>query len=144
MLNLSDKDIDRLSREAADSFEPDHSNLSWSRLEQKLTEQMPERPPDGFAFGRIKPYIWGPALAIIATISFYLIKNNFYSQLSTRTIQSVNKTSAPSSSDKNGAKENVQEGIQGETTGEKDARRNRSAAETQIDETQSGTASADR
>jgi len=36
MSNLSDKEIDRLSREAADSYEPDHSSLSWSRLEQKL------------------------------------------------------------------------------------------------------------
>jgi hypothetical protein len=147
MLNLSDKDIDRLSREAADSFEPDHSKLSWSRLEQKLTQQMPERPPDGFAFGRIKPYVWGPALAIIATISFYLIKNNFYSQLSTPTVQSVNKTSADSSSDKtssdkNGAKENVQEGTQGETTEEKDSRENRSAAETRNNGNLSGTAPA--
>ena len=103
---------------------------------------MPERPPDGFAFGRIKPYVWGPALAIIATISFYLIKNNFYSQLSTRTVQSVNKTSAPSSSDKNAAKENVQEGTQGETTEEKDSRENRSAVESGNNGNLSGTASA--
>ncbi|MEJ0079406.1 MAG: hypothetical protein WDM78_00210 [Puia sp.] len=59
MLNLSDKEIDRLSREAADSYEPNDSSLSWSRLEQKLAQQMPERPPDGFRFGRINPYVWG-------------------------------------------------------------------------------------
>jgi len=138
MLNLSDKDIDRLSREAADSFEPDHSNLSWSRLEQKLTEQMPERPPDRFSFGRIKPYIWGPALAVIATLSFYLIKTNFYSQLSTRTVQPVNQTSASSSPDKNGAKENGQGAIQEETTAERDSRLNGSAGETRIDGTGTG------
>jgi hypothetical protein len=138
MLNLSDKDIDRLSREAADSFEPDHSNLSWSRLEQKLTEQMPERPPDGFSFGRIRPYVWGPALAIIAVTSFYLIKNNFYSQVSTRKVQPVNQSSANSSSNKNGAKANAQEGIQGETADEKDSRVNGSATGTQIDGTLSG------
>jgi hypothetical protein len=142
MSNLSDKEIDRLSREAADFYEPDDSSLSWSRLEQKLTEQMPERPPDGFAFGRIKPYVWGPALVIIAAISFYLIKNNFYSQLSTRTVQPVNQTSASSSSNKNGAKGNVQEGIQGETTDEKDPRANSSAAETRNAGTLPGTGSA--
>ncbi len=142
MLNLSDKDIDRLSREAADSFEPDHSNLSWSRLEQKLTEQMPERPPDGFSFGRIKPYIWGPALAIIATMSFYLIKNNFYSQLSTRTIQPVNQASALSSSNKNGTKGNVQEDGLGGTTDEKASRVNSSTDETPVDGSPSGTGTA--
>jgi hypothetical protein len=138
MLNLSDKDIDRLSREAADSFEPDHSNLSWSRLEQKLTEQMPERPPDGFTFGRIKPYIWGPALAIIATMSFYLIKNNFYSQLSTRTIQPINQAPAPSSSNKNGTKGNVHESTQGGSANEKDSRVKNYTAETLIEGTPSG------
>jgi hypothetical protein len=89
MSNLSDKDIDRLSREAADSYEPDHSSLSWSRLEQKLTEQIPERPPDGFRFGRINPYIWGTAVIMIAGISVFTIKNFNYRQHSTRTNQLV-------------------------------------------------------
>jgi hypothetical protein len=87
MSNLSDKDIDRLSREAADLYEPDHSNLFWSRLEQRLTEQMPGRPPDGFRFGRINPYAWGPAVILIAGLSFYFIKNTDYSRHSTRTDQ---------------------------------------------------------
>ena len=94
MSNLSDKEIDRLSREAADSFEPDASSLSWTRLEQKLVEQMPERPPDGFQFGRISPYVWGPAVVLIAGISFYFFKSNIYSKLSTRNnipLSQVNK-----------------------------------------------------
>ena len=66
MSNLSDKEIDRLSREAADSYELDDSSLSWSRLEQKLDRTMPERPPDGFRFGRMNPYIWGPAVILLA------------------------------------------------------------------------------
>jgi hypothetical protein len=91
MSNLSDKEIDRLSREAADSFEPDHTPLSWSRLEQKLTEQMPERPPDGFRFDRINPYVWGPALVLVAGVSFFFIKNSIYSKHSTQTKQPVSK-----------------------------------------------------
>ncbi|HEY4935748.1 MAG TPA: hypothetical protein VII44_04175, partial [Puia sp.] len=89
MSNLSDKDIDRLSREAADFYEPDHSSLSWKRLEQKLIEQIPERPPDGFRFGRINPFIWGSAVVLIAGVSFFFIKNINYSQHSTRTSQPV-------------------------------------------------------
>jgi hypothetical protein len=89
MSNLSDKELDRLSREAADSYEPDHSSLSWNRLEQKLTRDMPEGPPDGFRFGRIHPYIWGPAVILLAGVSFFLIKNFIYSQDSTRNNQTA-------------------------------------------------------
>lgn len=99
MSNLSDKEIDRLGREASDLYEPDSSTLSWSRLEQKLIEQMPERPPDGFRFGRISPYVWGPAVVLLAGISFYFIKNQIYSQLSTRTSEQINKNKTESSAD---------------------------------------------
>jgi hypothetical protein len=99
MSNLSDKELDRLSREAADLYEPDHSSLTWSRLEQKLTEQMPERPPDGFRFGRINPYVWGPAVVMLAGISFYFIKNINYSQHSTRTSEPVSKSTPSSAAD---------------------------------------------
>jgi hypothetical protein len=97
MSNLSDKEIDRLSREAADSYEPDTSSLSWTRLEQKLKEQMPERPPDGFQFGRINPYLWGPAVVLLAGASFFFIKNNTYSKHSTRTNQQNTETIASDS-----------------------------------------------
>ncbi len=86
MSNLSDKEIDRLSREAADFYEPDHSSLSWTRLEQKLIEQIPERPPDVFHIGRINPYLWGSAVLLITGVSFFVIKNIYYSQHSTPTI----------------------------------------------------------
>jgi len=99
MSNLSDKEIDRLSREAADSYEPDDSFLSWSRLEQKLTQQMPERPPDGFRFGRLNPYIWGSAIILLAGASFFLIKNNFYSQHSTRNNQTLSQPVSSSATD---------------------------------------------
>ena len=102
MSNLSDKDIDRLSREAADSFEPEHDSLSWSRLEQMLTEQMPERPPDGFRFGRVHPYIWGPAVVFIAGISFYLIKSKIYNKNSTPVTQTVTQIPTGSASDAKG------------------------------------------
>ncbi len=92
MSNLSDKELDRLSREAADLYEPDDSSLSWTRLEQKLIGQMPERPPDGFRLGRIKPYVWGTAVIVLSGISFYFIKNTNYSQHSTRTNNSVSQS----------------------------------------------------
>src|SRR5579862_4894561 len=87
MSNLSDKDIDRLSRDAADLYEPDPSSLSWNRLEQKLIEQIPERPPDGFRFSRMNPLVWGSAVIVIAGLSIFTIKNFNYSQHSTRSNQ---------------------------------------------------------
>src|SRR5580765_7663277 len=96
MSNLSDKELDRLSREAADSYEPDTSSMSWSRLEQKLTQQMPERPPDGFRFGRISPYVWGPAVILLAGASFFFIKNISYSKDSTPTSNSAITTNSSS------------------------------------------------
>ena len=95
MSNLSDKELDRLSREAADSYEPDASPLSWSRLEQKLTQHMPERPPDAFRIGRINPYIWGPAVAVFAGLSYFFIKNVSNSKVSTPSVQTVNQKSVP-------------------------------------------------
>ncbi|MDP9042789.1 MAG: hypothetical protein M3N30_12475, partial [Bacteroidota bacterium] len=97
MSNLSDKEIDRLSREAADSYEPDDSSLSWSRLEQKLIKEMPERPPDGFHFGRINPYVWAPAAILIAGVSFFFFKNTIYSKHSTRNSTTVNQAARSSS-----------------------------------------------
>ena len=102
MSNLSDKEIDRLSREAADSYEPDDSSLSWSRLEQKLDQTMPERPPDSFRFGRMNPYVWGPAVILLAGASFFTIKNIHYSQHSTPNIQTIiPSVSVPDANSKN-------------------------------------------
>jgi hypothetical protein len=93
MSNLSDKDIDRLSRDAADLYEPDPSSLSWNRLEQNLIEQIPERPPDGFHFNRMNPLVWGSAVIVIAGLSIFTIKNFNYSQHSTRSNQRLSEGS---------------------------------------------------
>ena len=71
MSNQSDKELDRLSREAADLYEPDDTSLSWNKLEQKLIREMPDQPPDGFRFGRMNPYVWGPAVVLLAGLSFF-------------------------------------------------------------------------
>ena len=94
MSNLSDKEIDRLSRDAAEFYEPGESTMSWSKLEQKLAVEMPERPPDGIRFGRISPFIWGAAILIVAGISFYSVKKIAYPESSTPTQQTVKKDKA--------------------------------------------------
>src|SRR4030095_4917735 len=60
---------------------------------------MPERPPDGLRLRRISPYVWAPAVVLLAGLSFFLIKNISYSPDSTRKTQSVNQTIPSSSRD---------------------------------------------
>jgi hypothetical protein len=99
MSNVSDKELDRLSREAADSYEPDESSLSWSRLEQKLTREMPDRPPDGFRFGRMNPYVWGPTIVLLAGLSFFFIKYNAHRKYSTLNNQITSQPVSSSATD---------------------------------------------
>lgn len=42
MQPLSDKDLDRMSREAADQYDVEQSTSGWDKLEQKLTKHLPE------------------------------------------------------------------------------------------------------
>jgi hypothetical protein len=90
MSNLSDKDIDRLSRDAAEFYEPDDSMLSWNKLEQQLIEHIPERPPDAPSFFRIRPLIWGPGILLLTGITYFLIKNGTHRSYSTLKTQSEN------------------------------------------------------
>jgi hypothetical protein len=95
MSNLSDKDIDRLSRDAAEFYEPDDSMLSWNKLEQQLVNHIPERPPDGPSLFRIRPLIWGPSVLLLAGISYFIIKNTAYRRDSTLQAQKENLIAKP-------------------------------------------------
>jgi hypothetical protein len=99
MSNLSDKEIDRLSRDAAEFYEPGESTISWNKLEQKLAAEMPERPPDSIRFGRISPFIWGTAIMIVAGISIYSIKKIAYPESSTPFHQTFKKNSSDTKKD---------------------------------------------
>ena len=53
MLIPSDKELDRLSREAAEQYEPDESISSWEKLEARLdTELGKPTVPSARRFGR--------------------------------------------------------------------------------------------
>jgi hypothetical protein len=96
MSNLSDKEIDRLSREAAEFYEPDDSMMSWSKLEQQLTEHIPERPPDLRSPFRMQPLVWGPAVLLLTGITYFIVKNTTYRKHSTLKGQTEKLTSLPS------------------------------------------------
>jgi Outer membrane protein beta-barrel domain len=79
MLNLSDKELDRLSREAANEHDPGGSMLSpgaWDKLEWRLDRELGKVSSPGPTGGiRRIPYFYAaPAILLLAAVSYYIIK----------------------------------------------------------------------
>ena len=74
MLNISDKDLDRLSREAAEYYEPEDSGLSWKKLEQQLDGEINDNPPASMPSYRRGPIVIGSIVLLLVGVSYFLIK----------------------------------------------------------------------
>lgn len=79
MLNLSDKELDRLSREAASEHDPGGSMLSpgaWDKLEWRLDRELGKAgsPMPSPGIRRIPYFYAAPAILLLAGISYYIIK----------------------------------------------------------------------
>jgi hypothetical protein len=74
MLNPSDKELDRLSREAADHYEPDEQISSWEQLVPRLDREIGVKPNAGFRiFGRGSA-LFAVAVITITGIFFFVMK----------------------------------------------------------------------
>jgi len=78
MLNLSDKDLDRLSREAASEHDPGDivGPRSWDKLEIRLDRHLGHvtpRPVRGFY--RL-PFYYAPVVLLLLGASYYFIRNH--------------------------------------------------------------------
>jgi hypothetical protein len=122
MLNLSDKELDRISREAADQHEPGDQlgPRSWERLKVRLDKEMGRIGPSPLRSIRRLPFYYAPVILLLigAGITRYFIrqrsgsppmtvvkpitpeqKQNNSTDLSTKTSEnSSNSTSAPTDS----------------------------------------------
>ena len=78
MLNLSDKDLDRLSQEAAQQHEPGDivGARFWDKLEARLDRDLGKVNPNPASGVRRLPYYYAPALLVILGISYYLVRLN--------------------------------------------------------------------
>lgn len=77
MLNLSDKELDRLAREAASEYDPGvrTSPSSWERLQQHLEKDLGQPNPRFFRGIRRMPFYYVPAAALlIVGLSIYFVK----------------------------------------------------------------------
>jgi hypothetical protein len=76
MLTPSDKELDRLSREAAEQFEPDETISSWEKLEPRLDTDLGRSPvPSSRRFGR-GPIGYTALILLITGASYFLYKQD--------------------------------------------------------------------
>jgi hypothetical protein len=78
MLNLSDKDLDRLSQEAAQEHDPGDivGPRSWEKLEMRLDRDLGKINPNPARGIRRLPYYYAPAMLVLLGVCYYFIKVN--------------------------------------------------------------------
>ena len=79
MLNLSDNELDRLSREAASQHDPGDlmGPQAWERLEVRLDKELGRAGPDisrGLRGFRRLPFQYAPVILLIVGVSYYFVK----------------------------------------------------------------------
>ena len=91
-MNLSDKELDRLSREAAEKYEVEKDFGAWNKLEQLLDKEMGRSSPAPRFIRPGNPFIYFPALAILIGSILLITKPSKNTQNSTlQNNSSVNK-----------------------------------------------------
>ncbi|HEY4288334.1 MAG TPA: porin family protein [Puia sp.] len=81
MLNLSDKELDRLSREAAQEHDPGDvlGSRSWEKLEPRLDRDLGKSGPNPLRGVRRFPFYYVPAILLVAGV-FYFVKQSHTSK----------------------------------------------------------------
>ena len=93
MLNLSDKELDRLSKEAAQEYEPGDvlGPNSWEKLETRLDGDLGRVGSNPLRHIRRFPFYYAPALLVLLGISYYYLTKHPPSSASTVTNSITNK-----------------------------------------------------
>jgi hypothetical protein len=80
MLNLSDKELDRFSKEAAQEYEPGDmlGERAWERLEVRLDRDLGRVNPNPLKHIHIRrfPFYYAPAMLVLLGVSYYLVKRS--------------------------------------------------------------------
>src|SRR5882757_186049 len=76
MLNLSDKELDRFSKEAAQEYEPGDvlGPRSWERLEVRVNTEFGHSGWNPLNHIRRFPFYYAPALLVLFGITYYLVR----------------------------------------------------------------------
>jgi hypothetical protein len=78
MLNLSDKELDRFSKEAAQEYEPGDvlGDRSWDRLQVRLDGDLGRVKPNLLRHIRRFPFYYAPAMLVLLGVSYYLMRRS--------------------------------------------------------------------
>ena len=74
MFNLSDKELDRLSREASEKFEVAEDPGFWLKLEQLLDKELGRSSPLPKFSGRARPFFYAPLAVLLVGSLYFLLK----------------------------------------------------------------------
>jgi hypothetical protein len=77
MFNLSDKELDRLSREAASAYDPGEpaGAGSWDMLKLNLDKELGKAGPNPLHAIRRIPFYYAPVIVLLAGVSYYFIRH---------------------------------------------------------------------
>src|ERR1700710_1979919 len=77
MLNLSDKELDRLSREAAQEHDPGDvlGPRSWDKLVPRLDNDLGKTGINPFRGGRF-PFYFAPAFLLVLVVSLFYVRQS--------------------------------------------------------------------
>jgi hypothetical protein len=107
MLNLSDKELDRFSKEAAQEYEPGDvlGERAWERMEIRLDRDLGRVHPNLLRHIRRFPFYYAPAMLLLLGVSYYLTKRSGGPPLSaakapTAVVQYPYSTQSPANTDK--------------------------------------------
>ncbi|HLX90319.1 MAG TPA: hypothetical protein VKR32_01470 [Puia sp.] len=108
MSNLSDNELDKLSQEAAENFEPADSGQAWNKLEQLLDKHLgkPAPVPRAIRLGTALMYPGALVIAIVASYFITKAKKNKHNSTLTVSATTHPRQSAQSDSGKNIARIN--------------------------------------
>jgi hypothetical protein len=114
MFNLSDKELDRLSRKAADSYEVENNTSSWDALEQQLDKELGSAPNPSVPSPRsfTLPFAYTSLIILLVGSTYFLLKSGKNSNDVNKKNYSVT-SKQQSTTDNNSLKE------ASETTGDK-------------------------
>src|SRR5579863_2785217 len=107
MLNLSDKDLDRLSQEAAQQHEPGDvvGPKFWDKLEARLDRDLGKVNPNPARGIRRLPYYYAPAVLVLLGVTYYLVRLNSKSQNNSSSTSPPLTATAPAASPAQAASE---------------------------------------
>src|SRR5215475_3578085 len=76
MLNLSDKELDRFSKEAAEEYEPGEvlGPNSWHRLETRINQEFGHPGWNPIQHIRRYPFYYAPVMLVLLGVTYYLLR----------------------------------------------------------------------